>query len=75
MNAASPTRRKIDAGRYVEEMERILLAAGDRSACVRALAILERWQFDEMLEDASRQRAKLLVFRFARNGLDEGDGA
>lgn len=71
-SASSPTRCKIDVGRYVDEMERILLAHGDRNARMQALAILERWQFDEMLEDASRQRAQLLVLRFARN---EGEGA
>ena len=68
-SAASPSRYKIDVGRYVAELERMLRANRDRSACLQALAILQRWQFDEMLEDASRQRAKMLVLRFAGNEM------
>ncbi len=56
---------KIDVGRYVAEIERTLCAGGDRAQRTQALAILQRWQFDEMLDDASRQRAKVLIWRFA----------
>ncbi len=64
-NASSPSRSKIDVGRYVAEMERTLRTAGDRRVRMHALGVLQRWQFDEMLDDASRQRARLLVLRFA----------
>ncbi|HVO25545.1 MAG TPA: hypothetical protein VMW56_18145 [Candidatus Margulisiibacteriota bacterium] len=56
---------KIDVGRYVAEIERTLRAGGDRAQRTQALAILQRWQFDEMLDDASRQRAKVLIWKFA----------
>jgi hypothetical protein len=49
----------------VAEIERTLRAGGDRGRRTQALAILQRWQFDEMLDDASRQRAKVLIWRFA----------
>ena len=52
-STSRPSRCKIDVGRYVAEMEHTLRANRDRSACLHALAILQRWQFDEMLEDAS----------------------
>jgi hypothetical protein len=61
----SPT--KIDVGRYVAEIERMLCSGGRRPQRTQALAILRRWQFDEMLDDASRQRAKVLIWRFAGN--------
>ena len=64
--ASSPDCRKIDVRRYVAEMEHILRTNGDPNACRQALAILKRWQVDEMLDDASRQRAQLLALRFAR---------
>ena len=58
---------KIDVGRYVAEIERRLRVDGDRAQRTQALAILQRWQFDEMLDDASRQRAKVLIWKFAGN--------
>ena len=61
----------IEVGRCVAEMERILSGDHDYSARMRALAILQRWQFDEMLDAASRRRARQLVLQFARNGWDE----
>ena len=63
---SSPT--KIDVGRYVAEIERMLCSGGQRPQRKQALAILRRWQFDEMLDNASRQRAKVLIWRFAGNG-------
>lgn len=61
---------KIDVGRYVAEMEDVLLANAHRASPRQALAILRRWQFDEMLDDASRQRARLLVLRFERWNIE-----
>jgi hypothetical protein len=56
------TLTKIDVSRYVAEIERMLRAGGERT---QGLAILRRWQFDEMLDDASRLNAKGLIRRFA----------
>ena len=57
-------RSKIDVSRYVQEMEQVLHSGKDPIKCENALAVLERWQFDEMLDDASRTKAKLLVQEF-----------
>jgi hypothetical protein len=59
----------IDVSREVAEIERALRVGEDLIQCVEGLAILERWQFDEMLDDASRMRARLLVQEFAGGGL------
>jgi len=56
---------KIDVGRHVAEIERVLRVGGDLIRCAEALEILERWQFDEMLDDASRNKARALVREFA----------
>ena len=56
---------KIDVSRYVLEMEEVLYAQQDPARCENAIAILRRWQFDEMLDDASREKAKTLVQEFA----------
>lgn len=69
MSAVSACRGMIDVSRYLAEMEGMLGASGDGNAHWRALGILQRWQFDEMLDEASRRRAKDLVSRFARNQL------
>jgi hypothetical protein len=58
----------IDVSRQVAEIEHVLRAGGDLGKRVAALAILERWQFDEMLDDASRKRAKVLVREFGDDG-------
>lgn len=39
---------KIDVSRYVLEMEQVLHAQNDVVRCENAIAILLRWQFDEM---------------------------
>jgi hypothetical protein len=67
MSASSPSRHGIDVGRYVTKFQRILGANGDWSARTKALEILRRWQFDDMLDAASRQRARLLFLKFSRN--------
>ncbi len=58
---------RIDVSRRVEEMERILRVGADLNRAREVLAILQRWQFDEMLDDASRERAKRLVKASATN--------
>lgn len=68
--SVSPSRFTIDVGRQVAEIEHVLRAAGDLIQCREALAILERWQFDQMLDDASRERARVLVREFAAGGWD-----
>jgi len=68
---ASPRRFKIDVGRQVADIERTLRAGGNFTACARDMAILRRWQFDEMLDDASREKAKMLVREFAGSDWNE----
>jgi hypothetical protein len=56
---------KIDVSRHVREMESVLRWSADPIGRTNAIAILRRWQFDDMLDDASRQRARMLVREFA----------
>ena len=56
---------KIDVSRYVREMEEMLRSQQDPAQRGNAIAILLRWQFDEMLDDTSRAKAKTLVQEFA----------
>ena len=51
---------KIDVSQWVGELEQVLRSAENPVRCEEALAILQRWQFDEMLDDASREKAKAL---------------
>ena len=62
MDALMPELDKIDVGPQMQEIERDL-RCGERR--VEALAILQRWQFDDMLDDASREKARRLVQEFA----------
>jgi hypothetical protein len=55
---------KIDVKRQVEEMERVLRTQDDLARCQTTITILRRWQFDEMLDDASREKARMLVLEF-----------
>lgn len=57
---------KIDVSQWVAELEQVLRSAKNPVRCEEALAILQRWQSDEMLDDASRERARTLVREFAR---------
>ena len=52
---------KINVRCQVEEMERVLRTPDDVARCQAAITILRRWQFDEMLDDSSREKAKMLV--------------
>jgi len=55
---------KIDVSRYVLEMEQVLHTDQDPVRCHNAIAVLLRWQFDDMLDDASRAKARMLVQEF-----------
>ena len=57
---------KIDVSQWVAELERVLRSGENPARCEEALVILQRWQFDEMLDDASREKAGILVRQFAR---------
>lgn len=55
---------KIDVSRHVAEMERVLRGNAGALQHGEVLAVLERWQWDEMLDDASRAEARRLLVRF-----------
>jgi hypothetical protein len=55
---------KIDVSRYVKGMEGVLHSRQDPVSCETTITILRRWQFDEMLDDASRAKAGTLVREF-----------
>jgi len=57
---------KIDVSQWIAELEQVLRSAKNPVRCEEALAILQRWQFDEMLDDASREKARTLVREFTR---------
>ena len=57
---------KIDVTQWVDGLEEVLRSARNPVRCEEALAILQRWQFDEMLDEASRERARVLYRQFAR---------
>ena len=58
----------IDVSRHVSEMERVLRGGESDAGRLEALAVLERWQWDEMLDAPSRARARSLVREFASAG-------
>ena len=49
---------KIDVSRHVAEMEQALRSGQARLPSDEVLATLERWQWDDMLDDASRAKAR-----------------
>ncbi|HYD48117.1 MAG TPA: hypothetical protein VEB21_07215 [Terriglobales bacterium] len=55
----------IDVARWIDKIEECLKTSQDRGELLDGLAILQRWQFDDMIDDSSRERARLLVRRFA----------
>lgn len=54
----------IDVSRQVDEMERTLRAHQDVKRTNEVLAILERWQWDSMLDAPSREHARQLLREF-----------
>jgi hypothetical protein len=57
----------VDTGRIIDEFEQVLHTGQDMSRCHEALVILRRWQWDEDLNDSSRDRAGMLVRQFRRH--------
>jgi uncharacterized protein (DUF924 family) len=57
---------RIDVSQWVVELEQVLRSAKNPARCEEALAILQRWQFDEMLDHTSREKARALVREFGR---------
>ena len=55
---------KIDVKRQVEEMERVLRIQDDPARRQATITVLRRWQLDEMLDDGSREKARMLVLEF-----------
>ena len=58
----------IDVSRQVAEMERVLRSRESTARSLDALAVLDRWQWDDMLDSASRTRARRLVREFGSLG-------
>jgi hypothetical protein len=56
----------VDATRALDELEAVLDGGAEPNRCLEAIAILRRWQWDRELDDASRNRASLLVRIFGR---------
>lgn len=54
----------IDVSRQVAEMELTLRARENPMRSSEALVVLERWQWDEMLDAPSRARARQLLREF-----------
>jgi hypothetical protein len=55
---------KIDVSFYVAEIERVLRTENDPLKRAEVLAIVRRWQFDDMLDPISRAKARALVREF-----------
>jgi len=56
----------VDASRALDELELVLHEGSEPNRCVEAMEILRRWQWDRDLDDASRNRAGVLVREFGR---------
>lgn len=54
----------IDVSLYLYEMEAVLRDGSDAIRCTSTLAILQRWQFDDKLDEASRTKARRLLLEF-----------
>jgi hypothetical protein len=55
---------KIDVSRFVRDMESALRGDAGPRRHREILATCERWQWDEQLDDASRETARRLVREF-----------
>lgn len=62
----------IDVSQQVSEMERVLRSRESTARSLEALAVLERWQWDEMLDAVSRSRARRLIREFGAAGERAG---
>ena len=61
----------IDADQGMTEIEAEFRRVADPFWKAEALGVLRRWAADPTLGDASRERAKGLVWSFSPNGWDE----
>jgi hypothetical protein len=59
----------VDASRALDEFEAVLCRGSEPNRCIEAMEILRRWQWDRDLDDASRNRAGLLVREFSSRYL------
>ena len=55
---------KIDVSHYVAAMERTLRTETNLTRRVDAVTVLWHWQFDHMVDDVSREKARRLVEEF-----------
>jgi hypothetical protein len=70
---SAPPRRLSMMGAHqgMAEVERVLGHAGAHALVADALAILRRWEVDPLLDQATRVRARNLVWKIQPNGWDE----
>ena len=54
----------IDVTQHLDELEGILRDGREPLRCAEAIEIVLRWQFDEMLDDHCRLRARSLAAEF-----------
>ncbi len=59
---------KIDVHVHVEQFERVLRQDEDPARRRDAMAILQRWQFNDALTEAARHKAQTLVREFCAEG-------
>jgi len=65
VSSDSDSGSKIDVSQAIDDLERCLRSCSKNStAANNALAILKRWQYDESLTQACRERAGQLVREF-----------
>ncbi len=55
---------KIDVSKALDDLERVLRSGDDRARCLDALGTLQRWQWDDQLDEASRKRAARVLSAF-----------
>jgi hypothetical protein len=60
-----------EASRQMAEIERVFSEPENHTRQMDALATLRRWQIDPRLDNACRDRASALVWKFQPNGWDE----
>ena len=59
-----PVPLKIDVAKHLAMLEEVLRSGLDRRLSADAIAILQRWQHDEHLNAASREKARALLVEF-----------
>jgi hypothetical protein len=64
MTEEEMSRVPIDVSRHMQEMERVLRSQHSPARCQELIGLLRCWQHDEVLDGASRERARVLVREF-----------